>query len=141
MGELDLNSTTDDVSVRNFTVTDAIKHPLYNFFSDYHDIGLVRLNESITSFNEYMKPACLATTKDLDNVTFTIAGWGRTEVNESPANILQSAALKLVPHERCRSIYRTPRTLRDGIVEDVHICADGGKDRKDACYVSVDEVK
>ncbi|KAK9701881.1 Trypsin [Popillia japonica] len=134
LGELDLNSTTDDASVRNFTVTDAITHPLYNFFSDYHDIGLVRLNESITSFNEYIKPACLATTKDLDNVTFTIAGWGRTEVNESPANILQSAALKLVPHERCRSIYRTPRTLRDGIVEDVHICADGGKDRKDACY-------
>ncbi|KAI4459983.1 trypsin [Holotrichia oblita] len=133
LGEYDLNSTKDDADVRDYPVAEAIIHPLYNFISPYHDIALIRLNESITNLNAFVYPACLATTADLENVSLTISGWGRTGSGQPPASILQTANLRLVAHDRCRNIYRTPRNLRDGIVEDIHICADGGAKKSDAC--------
>ncbi|KAK9701880.1 Tc5 transposase DNA-binding domain [Popillia japonica] len=136
LGEFDLDNAADNAFVKNFTVANTIIHPLYNFISEYHDIALIRLNETITSFNhyiEYINPACLATTRDLGQANLTIAGWGRTQVGGNRASILQTAALSLVAHERCRSVYGIPRTLRDGIVEDIHICADGGTTGSDAC--------
>lgn len=136
LGELDLNSTTDDANVTEFTVAEITTHPLYNFGSNYHDIALLRLNATITSFNDYVKPACLATTRDVENANLKIAGWGVIENNGPQASILQTAFLQHVPHERCRRSYGRSAKLRQGIIEDVHVCADGGTERRDACNVS-----
>ncbi|KAK9701886.1 Trypsin [Popillia japonica] len=133
LGELDLNSTTDDANVTEFTVAEITTHPLYNFGSNYHDIALLRLNATITSFNDYVKPACLATTRDVENANLKIAGWGVIENNGPQASILQTAFLQHVPHERCRRSYGRSAKLRQGIIEDVHVCADGGTERRDAC--------
>lgn len=136
LGELDINSTADDASVRDFTVGEIITHPLYNFRSNYHDIALLRLNTSINSFNNYVKPACLATTEDLENIELVIAGWGFTSSSGPRSTILQRTDLVLVSYTRCKRAYSIRANLRKGIRADIHICAGGDAEKRDTCQVS-----
>ncbi|GJQ73800.1 hypothetical protein Trydic_g18740 [Trypoxylus dichotomus] len=110
LGELDVSSTTDDAEERDFTVDDRRVHPLYTPGASYHDIALLRLNDTVQTFTRYIRPACLGTSTALDNVTLVTAGWGLTEVGGPSANILQRTNLKSVSNERY-----------------------GGKERRDSC--------
>lgn len=136
IGELDLNSTTDDADENDFTVAQSITHPLYNPFFNYHDIALIRLNASVGAFSSYVRPICLPTTRNVENANLVVAGWGLTEIAGTRATILQRTTLKHVDNERCKRIYGTSRGLRYGILEEIQLCADGGGERRDTCSVS-----
>lgn len=139
LGELELNSTTEDADPRDFTVQDIIVHPLYRIGSVYHDIALLRLNETIT-FGTYIRPICLTTVNNLDDLKLVVAGWGLTEYGGAfPSPILLRTVLKNVDIDRCKAVYGVNRNLRQGIIEQIQICADGGKELRDTCNVSTSE--
>lgn len=47
MGDLDLDNLEDDQDAQEFSVAEVILHPGYKSSLNYHDIALIRLNESI----------------------------------------------------------------------------------------------
>lgn len=55
-------------------------HPEYNRPTKYHDLGLIKLDRSLT-FNQFVYPACLPQpSKRLELINNTLtAGWGRLE--------------------------------------------------------------
>ncbi|KAK9701885.1 Trypsin [Popillia japonica] len=156
LGELDLNSTTDDAEERDFTVAQTITHPLYDPSFSYHDIALIRLNASVERFNSYIRPVCLPLYKTI------VAGWGLTEVGGDTSTILQRATLKHVDNARCRRSYFRQKKLPNSTIlqratlkhvdnarcrrsyfrqkklpnevqEEIQVCADGGSERRDTC--------
>lgn len=134
---MDLSTTLDDAEERDFDVLEIIRYPMYTFGSNYHDIALLRFNGNLT-FNPYIRPACIAFTQDVKNVTLIAVGWGVTEEGGVTASLLQRTTLKHVANERCRAAYGTPRNLRGGVIESIQVCADGGMERRDACQVLIE---
>ncbi|KRT82329.1 Trypsin, partial [Oryctes borbonicus] len=133
LGELDLASTTDDADPQDFSVKQTYPHPNYTGISRYHDIALVRLHQP-ARLTDYVKPACLAITNNFTNTPAPQGmGWGLTSSGGNPANILQHGYLRFIPVEDCQKIYGTSRDLKEGILDKIQICADGGDVVRDTC--------
>ncbi|XP_063951989.1 uncharacterized protein LOC129255053 isoform X4 [Lytechinus pictus] len=109
----------------------VIVHPDYGDINGIaNDIALLRLSESV-EFNDYVRPACLATLQNETTVYSRcwIAGWGTLESGGTISNDLQKALVHLIDHDTCHNLYN----LYSGysIVEEAEICAgyiEGGID-------------
>lgn len=80
MGELDLDSQTEDADPHDYEIADQIVHPKYLASSLYNDIALFKLNTDVR-FSDYIRPVCLYTLLDLpkEKLNDLIAsGWGAT---------------------------------------------------------------
>ncbi|GJQ73806.1 hypothetical protein Trydic_g18746 [Trypoxylus dichotomus] len=132
LGELDLVSTTDDAEPQNFSIKQTYLYPYYTRSEKYHDIALVQLHQP-AKLTDYVKPACLAVSSDLNNSLPQAMGWGLTSKDGKPANILQSGYLRFVSNEACRKTYGTSFEYKEGILDKFHICADGGGAGRDTC--------
>lgn len=75
LGELDLESNTEDARPTDFVIVDRIVHPEYNPPAVYHDIALFRLEEAV-KFNDYYRPICLHDGNKLLNRHLIASGWG-----------------------------------------------------------------
>lgn len=58
LGELDLTTEAEGAVHVDYAIEQIHSHPLYDGKSRYHDIGLIRLNQTVP-FTEFICPACL----------------------------------------------------------------------------------
>lgn len=117
-------------------ISEIVAYPEYSY-TRYHDIALLRLSKNI-DFNTYVRPACLQTEKDIPSSKVVASGWGATEFSGDTSNDLLKVVLELFSVDKCNYTYRrdiSPTRLRNGIVDDLMICAGSTKDLKDTCQV------
>ncbi|KAI4460010.1 eg:bacr7a4.3 protein-related [Holotrichia oblita] len=121
-----------NVFIQIFTVKNVYLHPKYNPLENYHDIALIELDHS-ANINSGVKPACLQTSKELPNNSFTGTGWGATELYGDFSDILQKVNLSYVPHNNCSNFYKGQKKMPKGLIDDWQVCADGGGQKADTC--------
>ncbi|GJQ73802.1 hypothetical protein Trydic_g18742 [Trypoxylus dichotomus] len=114
LGELDLASTTDDADPQDFLVKRTYRHPSYNGVAKYHDIALVQLHQP-AKLTAYVKPICLPITENITYMIPKAMGWGLTSL------------------DACRKIYGTSFEFREGILDKLQLCANGGDIISDTC--------
>ena len=78
LGDIDLNSSADDADVQMLSVLRRIPHPDYSSSKNYHDIGLLQLDNDVT-FDSFVRPACLHSQEIISDDMAVAAGWGLTE--------------------------------------------------------------
>lgn len=76
LGEYDL--TVDSTTQLDFGIAEIIRHPKYRNSRSYHDLALVRLNETVL-FSKVIRPACLWTNPTLNVSRFVATGFGKQE--------------------------------------------------------------
>lgn len=139
MGELDLQSVSDDANPQDFGIAKKIVHPNYRPPSQYNDIALLQLNREV-QFNDYIAPICLQVDRILQNTNFIATGWGRTERGGAQSDILMKVNLDYFPNDVCQENYElvSSESLSRGIVDDIQICAGSHQEDKDTCQVRND---
>ncbi|XP_017482234.1 PREDICTED: trypsin-1-like isoform X2 [Rhagoletis zephyria] len=130
LGELDHSTTTDGTQTQDFTVRNAIVHPMY-YFERYNDIALVELDRDAT-LNEYVLPACLPS-KDAIYKSFTAVGWGETEKKISSTHLLK-VKLDLFAGDECTASVTAQTELEWGVRVRTQICAGSHQSGFDTCY-------
>lgn len=133
LGDLNIQSTSDDANPQDFGVENSIVHPGYNFPAQYNDIALVKLSEKV-QFNDYIAPICLQVTRYLPNSNFIATGWGITEFG-SQSDTLLKVDLEYFPNNECQNNYNNVQVeyLPRGILDESQICAGSHLDLKDTC--------
>ncbi|KAJ3641626.1 hypothetical protein Zmor_028122 [Zophobas morio] len=134
LGELDLQSVSDDANPQDFGISGKIVHPNYHPPSQYNDIALLKLDRQV-QFSDYIAPICLQVNRNLPNANFIATGWGRTELGGSQSDILMKVDLEYFPNEVCQRNYDDValESLSRGIVDDTQICAGSRQEEKDTC--------
>lgn len=130
------NFTGSDQS-REFSVDGVVLHPEYRGSSTYNDIALVRLGQRV-QFDQYMRPACLATEADAQStVKATATGWGLTAYKGNRSDKLLKVGLERFSQTECVETFRRSinRRLSNGIVE-TQMCAGSHTEEKDTCSVN-----
>uniref|UniRef100_A0A8C2F7M7 Uncharacterized protein n=1 Tax=Cyprinus carpio TaxID=7962 RepID=A0A8C2F7M7_CYPCA len=109
-------------------VVSIIVHPSYNSQTSDNDIALIHLSSTVT-FNDYIKPVCLAAQNSAfpSGTSSWITGWGDVQAGVSlPApGILQETMVPVVANDQCNTL------LGSGSVTSNMMCAgliEGGKD-------------
>ncbi|XP_018403823.1 PREDICTED: serine protease 53-like [Cyphomyrmex costatus] len=104
-----LNATDVDV----YQAVDLIVHAGFNILLRVHDIGLIRVKNSIT-FNANVQPIALSTTnRNFDDYPLLFTGWGDLWSGSPVPNRLQEIIVKGYSQELCS---RYPH------VKETHIC-------------------
>ncbi|GJQ73801.1 hypothetical protein Trydic_g18741 [Trypoxylus dichotomus] len=129
LGDIDIKSDKDDTGVQQFTVEQTFIHPSVKSPARYHDIALLRLSAEVL-FTEYVIPACVGLSSDLNQTAPTVAGWGLTE--NGPSNTLKIAPVEYVPTSRCNRAYGHQVSFPRGVMDSLAICA-GGINGTDTC--------
>ncbi|XP_041761925.1 serine protease snake-like [Anopheles merus] len=128
LGEYDL--TVDSTTQLDFGIAEIIRHPKYRNSRSYHDLALVRLNETVL-FSKVIRPACLWTNPTLNVSRFVATGFGKQEEGSTDLSTkLMKVQLDLFPSSDCGELFRDNRKFRDGIDEG-QLCVGsliGGKD-------------
>jgi hypothetical protein len=134
LGDLDINSTTDDAKPQNFSVISTYVYPDYRSSSHYHDIALLKLDQPV-EFSSYVKPACLYGGRNVSEQLIA-TGWGKLEYFGESSSHLMKVDLNEIAHEECAKSYSnvSPRKLQYGIMDNLQVCA-GDVDGKDTCPV------
>ncbi|KAJ3641627.1 hypothetical protein Zmor_028123 [Zophobas morio] len=134
LGELDLQSVSDDANPQDFGISGKIVHPNSHPPSQYNDIALLKLDRQV-QFSDYIAPICLQVNRNLPNANFISTGWGRTELGGSQSYILMKVDLEYFPNEVCQRNYDDValESLSRGIVDDTQICAGSRQEEKDTC--------
>ena len=137
LGELDLQSVSDNANPQDFGISGKYVHPNYHPPSQYNDIALLKLDRQV-QFSDYIAPICLQVNRNLPNANFIATGWGRTELGGSQSDILMKVDLEYFPNEVCQRNYDDValESLSRGIVDDTQICAGSRQEEKDTCQVT-----
>ena len=100
LGDL-VRGTEEKGEVRRMAIH-FFQHPHYNPKTNENDVGLLELLQPIT-FNERIKPVCLASAPPTVGKMCFIAGWGRVREgwNLPPSLKLLEAAVPIVADEKC----------------------------------------
>uniref|UniRef100_A0A182P8Z8 Peptidase S1 domain-containing protein n=1 Tax=Anopheles epiroticus TaxID=199890 RepID=A0A182P8Z8_9DIPT len=128
LGEYDLvaNSTIR----QDFGIAEIIRHPQYRNARSYHDVALVRLNETVL-FSKVIRPACLWNNPTLNVSRFVATGFGKQEEGSIELSTkMMKVQLDLFPSSDCGELFRDNRKFRDGI-DKGQLCVGsliGGKD-------------
>ncbi|XP_012264279.2 serine protease snake-like [Athalia rosae] len=136
VGDLNLESTSDDASPEDRRVIERIKYPRYKLPVKYHDIALLRL-ESRVPFNAGIRPACLPSgpNSGSDNVKAIATGWGTRDWGDTErSSELKKITMPIVDYQSCNASWSTGSTSRDlpdGVVDEWQICA--GDSVADTC--------
>ncbi|XP_053660749.1 serine protease snake-like [Anopheles marshallii] len=130
LGEYDL--TVDSTAQLDFGIAEIIRHPKYRNTRSYHDIALVRLNETVL-FSKVIRPACLWQSPTLNISRFVATGFGRQEegILELSTKMMK-VQLDLFPSGDCGELFRDNRKFRDGIDEG-QLCVGSLAGGKDTC--------
>lgn len=138
LGEHTLNTNMDDAKPKLYTVVERIVHENFTGAAKYFNIALLRLNEDV-SIDYYIRPACLATGRTNDKRAIA-TGWGHTDFGGEESDTLQKVTLDIFSHEDCAKAFEkeTGRpALKDGILDELHLCAGHRMERKDTCQVII----
>ncbi|KAF2901355.1 hypothetical protein ILUMI_04830 [Ignelater luminosus] len=135
IGDLVIDTNSDDASPQDFKIIKRIKHPKYFPPSRYNDIGLVKLGRDAI-LDSYVRPACLDIQPTINLNTNPIAtGWGHTGLYSPSSKALLKVTLEYFDQEKCNTSYKSNIgiSLRKGIVPTTQLCAGSHNDTKDAC--------
>lgn len=135
MGFTDID---DKEHLQEYDIIERIPYPNYSEPAHYHDIALVKLKEK-AFLNTYVRPACLYTSSQSPWSNVIAIGWGRIEFGGSDSSVLLRVILELFSQSKCNKVYRADSKtakLKDGIRDDVMICAGHSEELKDTCQVS-----
>ncbi|GLV36627.1 easter [Carabus blaptoides fortunei] len=124
-------------------VSKVIPHWKYNSTSLRHDIALLRLEQEIPKYTDFIQPVCLPLKMKLDedylrNKSLTIAGWGNTFESTFHANILQHARIQTWELDKCNEAVLPLKPKRPVLpINDLQICATGAaaENFTETCYV------
>lgn len=133
VGDLNLLTNGDKAEPQEVRIIDRIRHPDYQRPSQYHDIGLLKLESDVT-FNAWVRPTCLPySDPDTGNEDVaTATGWGKVDWDdEVGSSDMLKVTIKFVDNTRCNQSIRDDRVAPRGIVDDWQICA--GEPGKDTC--------
>ncbi|KAK7155488.1 hypothetical protein R3I93_010201 [Phoxinus phoxinus] len=112
------------------TVRTKIVHSSYNSNTNDNDIALLRLSSTVT-FNNYIKPVCLAAQSSVFSAGTSswITGWGDVQsgVNLPAPGTLQETMVPVVTNTQCNN------QLGSGTVTNNMICAGLTQGGKDTC--------
>lgn len=112
------------------------RHPKYRVLVNYNDIAVIELNAT-AKFGNAVKPACLHNIKKLPDRILTVAGWGALLSAGGSPQTLQKAELVTVSYNVCKKTYFPQVGLKEGLKDELHICAKGYRVRNaDTCQVS-----
>lgn len=81
LGDLDLQNDTDNQNAQEFRIAEVIQHPFYKSNLAYHDLALLRLNESVTVTNTVC-PACIWTNSTVEFQSLEACGYGQIGVRK-----------------------------------------------------------
>uniref|UniRef100_A0A182KEY2 Peptidase S1 domain-containing protein n=1 Tax=Anopheles christyi TaxID=43041 RepID=A0A182KEY2_9DIPT len=113
LGEYDL--TVDSTTQLDFGIAEIKRHPEYRNARSYHDVALVRLNETVL-FSKVIRPACLWTSPVLNVSRFVATGFGKQEEGGTELSTkMMKVQLDLFPSSDCGELFRDNRKFRDGI--------------------------
>jgi hypothetical protein len=131
IGVTDLEDTNHR---QQLEVEELIPYPEYKSSSHYHDIGLLRLKRS-AKLDSFTVPACLYRKHDIEAEKAIATGWGHTTWGGSGSNNLLKVTLDLFDHASCNRSYKNQisRRLKDGIIDEIQVCAGSLDDEKDTC--------
>lgn len=132
LGDLIIDTTYDDAMPIELEIIEIIQHPKYSTASKYHDIALLRLNETVV-FNPYIRPICLPSAINGDRLIAT--GWGRTGFADEPSTKLLKVFLEPFSNEECNNYYANDvdRKLAKGIDHKTQFCVGSRFENKDTC--------
>ncbi|XP_019384310.1 PREDICTED: enteropeptidase [Crocodylus porosus] len=84
-------------------IDQIIINPHYDKRTKNNDIAMMHLQYKV-NFTDYIQPICLPEkSKDfLPGINCSIAGWGKTTNEGSPASILQETEVPLITNEKCQ---------------------------------------
>ncbi|XP_066150913.1 transmembrane protease serine 9-like [Euwallacea fornicatus] len=132
MGFTDLD---DLEQMQQFNIIQKIAYPEYTVSTNYHDIGLVKLDRK-AKLNTWTRPACLYTSKSSPWTKAIATGWGKVEFGGSESRELRKVTLELYNDTFCGKVYRRESAstrLKEGIKDDLMICAGDSEELKDTC--------
>lgn len=95
-----------------FQIAEIIVHENYDANKVDNDIALIRLS-SAASYGPGVGPICLPfrfASLDFQGETGTVTGWGRTEPQGSPSNVLQEVELPILTTAECQQYLKTAVT-------------------------------
>uniref|UniRef100_A0A182PMF6 Peptidase S1 domain-containing protein n=1 Tax=Anopheles epiroticus TaxID=199890 RepID=A0A182PMF6_9DIPT len=75
LGELSLDSSTDEAFPEDYDIAERIPHPEYKQSSHYNDIALIKLNRKVI-FSPYIRPICLPLQASYPQKRAIATGWG-----------------------------------------------------------------
>lgn len=135
-----ITNLTDNNHKQQRIVADVIAHPLYSN-KKYHDIGLLRLQKKF-DLDTWVRPACLHTEKNLPYAKALASGWGKIDFAGDDSKDLLKVKLEIFPVDKCNQTYRRDiiqidSPLKDGIIDDLMICAGSSTENKDTCQVKL----
>lgn len=131
LGDQNLRKSDDDDQVQEFTIEQSFRHPNYKTSSKYDDIMLFKLDRDIQP-TDFVRPACLWQTFDLNYTTAIATGWGFTRDRGQPSDELLKVSLHITSNERCNTFFQRFQALKNGII-DTQLCAGDDHEEKDTC--------
>ncbi|XP_053311182.1 plasma kallikrein isoform X2 [Spea bombifrons] len=125
-GIIKLSDITQSTPV--FEIEKIIIHPSYNGAETGSDIALLKLKTPI-SYDDDLQAICLPSKQKaltLPNSCW-ITGWGYTEENGNPEDVLQKAEVPMLANEECQTKY-SPQKINHKV-----LCAGYKQGKIDAC--------
>ncbi|XP_063911591.1 serine protease snake-like [Zophobas morio] len=129
IGVTNLNDIDDR---QEFKIANNIVHPEYSPSSNYHDIGLIQLWTPI-KFNSFVRPACLNPNFHIPVAKVVATEWNRTENTENSSEDLLKVTLDIADYELCNNSYPATSRLKNGIINDMHLCTRSGNAQNSTC--------
>ncbi|KXJ83634.1 hypothetical protein RP20_CCG002634 [Aedes albopictus] len=115
----------------DFSIERSIIHPNYTSIRSYHDIALVKLNETV-EFTLNYRPACLWTSMNLSFTSVFATGFGATEDAGNPSNVLNMVELNIMQNDVCvKQFARNRKQFPKGIIGE-QLCI-GALEKGDTC--------
>ncbi|KAJ8942836.1 hypothetical protein NQ318_022851 [Aromia moschata] len=119
LGVLDTSNPDEGQTI---AVGEVLPHPEYNNNRHYHDIGLVKLEESAL-LSTAVRPACLRIQERISESKAIASGWGHTFQGGPDSKHLLKVTLDFVSFDDCNKYYKDESFLKNGISNNTIICA------------------
>ncbi|KAF2361624.1 Serine proteases trypsin domain [Trinorchestia longiramus] len=143
LGEHDYMNNTDGAPHEDFEVREVVLHPLYGSGSGYHDLALVRLQESVllTPKKPEIVPVCLPwgaeATVEVTGRQVVMTGWGSTRHGGEQSRVLQEVEFDVFNSSVCNTSYsylpNYNTEFPNGISPQYFLCVGHPKGGKSAC--------
>lgn len=128
LGDQNIFSRRDGLYESTIDIQQSIIHEKYE--RGKNDIAVLKLAKK-ASFTDYIRPACLWQTTEIDTDRVTTIGWGKTETGRT-SNELLKVGLDIIPNQECQSIW-AKAGLPNFVISDTQMCAGDKKGGKDTC--------
>ncbi|XP_055544822.1 serine protease snake-like [Wyeomyia smithii] len=108
------------------------RHPQHKFASSYHDIALIKLNQSIP-FSALIRPACLWNDMKFNFTSAIASGFGKTDfLDNQPSDVLRKVQLDFLDKDECENQFIGARSFLEGI-KDGQLCIGSKRGGRDTC--------